>query len=105
MIKQLTGTDSKDFVTLKKLSADSWIILSPIEQRILEKIKAVGTPLKDWNIQINYGIKTGFNEAFIIDGRIKDQLIAKDPKSAEIIKPVLRGRDIKRYKAQFADSG
>ena len=48
-------------------------------------------------------IKTGFNEAFIIDGKKKDELIAKDPKNAEIIKPILRGRDIKRYKVEFAD--
>lgn len=62
-----------------------------------------GKPLKDWDITINYGIKTGFNEAFIIDGATKDRLIAEDPKSAEIIKPLLRGRDIKRYSYAFAD--
>ena len=50
---------------------------------------------------INYGIKTGFNAAFIIDNETKDALIAEDPKSAEIIKPVLRGRDIQRYQAQW----
>ncbi|MDR1358276.1 MAG: hypothetical protein LBJ48_02815 [Coriobacteriales bacterium] len=60
-------------------------------------------PLKDWDIQINYGIKTGCNEAFIIDGTTKDRLIAEDPKSAEIIRPILRGRDIKRYSYTFAD--
>jgi hypothetical protein len=59
--------------------------------------------LKDWDIQINYGIKTGFNEAFIIDGKKKEELIALDPKSAEIIRPILRGRDIKRYGYEFAD--
>lgn len=47
--------------------SDSWVILSPIEQSIKRKIEAVGTPLKDWNIQINYGIKTGYNDAFIIN--------------------------------------
>ncbi len=46
---------------------------------------------------------TGYNEAFIIDGAKKDELIAADPKNAEIIKPILRGRDIKRYQAEFAD--
>ena len=48
-------------------SSDSWVILSPIEQSIKRKIESVGTPLKDWDIQINYGIKTGFNDAFIIN--------------------------------------
>ena len=46
---------------------------------------------------------TGYNEAFIIDGKKKDELIAEDPKSAEIIRPILRGRDIKRYGYEFAD--
>ncbi len=82
---------------------ESWTIASPIEKSIKDKIEAKGVPLKEWDIQINYGIKTGFNEAFIISGEKKDELITKDPKSAEIIKPILRGRDIKRYKAEFAD--
>jgi hypothetical protein len=84
-------------------TGDSWTILSPIEQSIKRKIEAVGVPLKDWDIQINYGIKTGFNEAFIIDGEKREELIATDTKSAEIIRPILRGRDIKRYSYNFAD--
>ncbi len=51
---------------------------------------------------INYGIKTGFNKAFIIDNETKEALVAEDPRSAEIIKPVLRGRDIQRYRAEWA---
>ena len=85
------------------ISSESWGILSDIEQSIKAKIEAVGTPLKDWDIRINYGIKTGFNDAFIIDGKKKDELIAEDPKSAEIIRPILRGRDIKKYSYDFAD--
>ena len=71
------------------------MVLSPIEQRIKAKIEAVGTPLKDWDIQINYGIITGFNEVFIIDGKKKDELIAEDPKSAEIIRPIMTMERIK----------
>ena len=78
-------------------------MLSPIEQQIKAKIEAVGTPLKDWDINIYRGVLTGFNEAFIIDGKKKNELIAEDPKSAEIIRPILRGRDIKRYDYDFAD--
>ena len=74
---------------------DNWAILSPLEQSIRQKVETYGTPLKDWDIRINYGIKTGCNEAFIIDEATRDQLVAEDPKSAEIIRPVLRGRDIK----------
>ena len=84
-------------------SSDSWIVLSEIEQQIKAKIEAVGTPLKDWDINIYRGILTGYNEAFIIDGNKKDELIASDPKSAEIIRPILRGRDIKRYGYDFAN--
>ncbi len=101
--KQINRLTESDFVPLVGLSEDSWIILNPLEQQIKEKMEQEGTPLKNWNIKINYGIKTGYNPAFIIDHYLKDQLIEKDPKSAEILKPILRGRDIKRYKAEFAD--
>ena len=80
-----------------------WVILSPIEQSIKEKIERIGTPLKEWDINIYRGILTGYNDAFIINGEKKDELIAADPKSAEIIRPILRGRDIKRYGYDFAD--
>ena len=86
------------------LSVSSFSFSNPAELIIKQKIENVGTPLKDWNIKINYGIKTGFNEAFIIDSAKKDELIAKDKKSAEIIKPMLRGRDIKRNEYNFADN-
>ena len=79
------------------------MVLSPIEKQIKEKIERIGTPLKDWDIRINYGIKTGFNDAFIITGEKRKELIEQDPKSEEIIRPLLRGRDIKRYSYEFAD--
>ncbi len=79
-----------------------WSALSAIEQSIMDKMEAIGTPLKEWNVSINYGIKTGYNDAFIIDDETKEALVAADPNSADIIKPVLRGRDIQRYQAQWA---
>ena len=84
-------------------NTEPWVILSPIERSIKQKIEAIGTPLKDWKINIYRGITTGFNDAFIIDGTKKNELITADPKSAEIIRPILRGRDIKRYAYEFAD--
>ena len=63
----------------------------------------MGVPLKDWNINIYRGILTGYNEAFIINGKKRDELINQDPKSAEIIRPILRGRDIKRFVNDYAD--
>ncbi|WP_191968016.1 hypothetical protein [Rhizosphaericola mali] len=77
--------------------------MSSIEQQIKTKIEKVGTPLKDWDISINYGIKTGLNDAFIIDGSKRKELIEQDPKCEEIIRPILRGRDIKRYGYDYAD--
>ncbi len=80
-----------------------WNAMSTIERGIMDKMEAVGTPLSDWgDLSINMGVKTGLNDAFIIDGATKDALIAADPKSAEIIKPILRGRDIRRYAAEWA---
>jgi len=90
-------------------NSDSWVILSPIEQSIKRKIEAVGTPLKDWDIQINYGIKTGCNEAFIIDKAKREEILTncqteeEQKKTAELIRPILRGRDIKRY--GYVDNG
>jgi type I restriction-modification system DNA methylase subunit len=91
------------FLLINPKKDESWTIASEIEKSIKAKIERIGKPLKDWDVQIYRGILTGYNEAFIIDGKKKDELIAQDPKSAEIIKPILRGRDIKRYKAEFAD--
>lgn len=90
-------------------NSDSWVILSPIEQSIKRKIEAVGTPLKDWDIQINYGIKTGCNEAFIVDTAKRDEILAncqtedERRRTEEIIRPILRGRDIKRYSYEWAN--
>ena len=89
--------------TMSFINAENWAIMSHVEQSIKQKIEAVGVPLKDWGIRINRGILTGYNDAFIISTEKKDQLIAEDPRSAEIIRPILRGRDIKRYGYQFAD--
>ena len=90
-------------------SSDSWVILSPIEQSIKRKIEAVGTPLKDWDIQINYGIKTGFNDAFIISTEKRNEILSncktedERKRTAELIRPILRGRDIKRYGYNWAN--
>jgi hypothetical protein len=81
----------------------SWVILSDIEQRIKDKVEKIGIPLKDWDINIYRGILTGCNEAFIIDKDKRDELIKKSPNSAEIIRPILRGRDIGRYQSNFAN--
>jgi hypothetical protein len=107
IIKENCQNNMTDYIKqhgtkLKFSTGDSWVILSPIEKRIKEKIEQVGKPLKEWDVSINYGIKTGCNEAFIINKSKRDELIKSDAKSAEIIRPILRGRDIERYKANFS---
>ncbi|WKL44883.1 Eco57I restriction-modification methylase domain-containing protein [Flavobacterium sp. ZE23DGlu08] len=105
--KDFNSTSINDFInensTQTFFKNDSWVVLSAIEKQIKDKIEKIGTPLKNWDVQINYGIKTGYNEAFIIDGKKKEELIKEDAKSAEIIRPILRGRDIKKYSYEFAD--
>ena len=76
---------------------NSWVVYDKNEYALIKKIESQGTPLKAWDIQINRGVLTGFNEAFIIDTETKDRLVKEDPNSAEIIKPILRGEDIKAY--------
>lgn len=96
-------------------TSDSWVVLSPAQQQIKTKMASVGTPLRDWNIRINYGIKTGCNPAFMIDTKKRNEILANtadyvpgkaledyDPqgeyaRTAALIRPILRGRDIKRY--------
>ena len=81
---------------------EPWAILSPAELVLKRKIEDIGKPLKDWDINIYRGIITGCNEAFVINEVEREELIAQDPRSAEIMKPLLRGRDIKRYHVQWA---
>ena len=86
----------------------AWVILSPIEQSIKQKIEAVGTPLKDWDINIYRGVLTGCNEAFIISTEKRDEILAncqteeEHKRTEELIRPILRGRDIKRYGYNWA---
>ena len=74
-------------------SSDSWVILSPIEQSIKRKIEAVGTPLKDWDINIYRGVLTGYNEAFIISTEKREEILAncqtedERKRTAELIRP------------------
>ena len=86
-----------------------WVILSPIEQSIKQKIEAVGTPLKDWDINIYRGVLTGYNDAFIIDTEKREAILAncqteeERKRTAELIRPILRGRDIRRYGYKWAE--
>jgi len=91
-------------VNSEMLSDAGWTLVNDSKQKLLEKIKSKGIPLGEYvNGKIFYGIKTGLNEAFVIDEETKIRLIAEDPASADIIKPFLAGRDIKRYQQPKSD--
>ncbi len=91
------------------LSTESFIFANATLLDLRDKIESVGTPLKDWGIQINYGIKTGANEAFIITTEKREEILnacktQEERKRTEaLIKPILRGKDIKRYSYEWAD--
>ncbi|MFH1628268.1 MAG: TaqI-like C-terminal specificity domain-containing protein, partial [Pseudomonadota bacterium] len=85
------------------LKADGWMLERPDVLALMEKLSKAGKPLGEYvQGKFYYGIKTGLNEAFVIDETTRQQLIAEDPKSSELIKPWLRGRDIRKWKAQWA---
>ncbi|WRE28963.1 class I SAM-dependent DNA methyltransferase [Helicobacter pylori] len=90
------------------LSTESFIFANATLLDLRDKIESVGTPLKDWDIQINYGIKTGANEAFIIPTEKRDEILnacktqEERERTERLIKPILRGKDIKRYSYEWA---
>lgn len=86
------------------LSSGGWQLEPQAQRDLLARLRASGMPLGEWcNGRFYYGIKTGLNDAFVIDGDTRAELIAADNRSAEIIKPFLRGRDVKRWKVEPAD--
>ena len=82
---------------------ESWVIMSDMIRNIKKKVEALGTALENWDIEINYGIKTGYNKAFIISSEIRNEILANCQDEEErnrteaLIKPILRGKDIKKY--------
>ncbi len=91
------------------LSTESFIFANTTLLDLRDKMENIGTPLKDWDIQINYGIKTGANEAFIIPTEKRDAILnacktqEERERTERLIKPILRGKDIKRYSYEWAD--
>ena len=108
-LNKLSVLVQQQAVECRFASSDSWVILSPIEQSIKQKIDTIGTPLKDWNINIYRGVLTGYNDAFIISTEKRNEILAncqtedERTRTAELIRPILRGRDIKRYSYDWAN--
>ena len=88
----------------RELRPDGWRLESPVNLRLLDKLRAAGTPLGEYvNGRLYRGILTGLNEAFVVDRATRDRLIAEHPSSADVLKPFLRGRDIKRWRVEPQD--
>lgn len=91
-------------VPQSELKKQGWQLEPQRQRQLLARIRSAGTPLGEYvQGRFYYGIKTGLNDAFVIDWATRQRLIAEDPKSAELIKPYLRGRDVKRWKVEWAD--
>lgn len=85
------------------LRPEGWALKRPDVHALMAKLRGTGTPLGEYvEGKLYYGIKTGLNEAFVIDEATRKRLIAEDPKSADLIEPWLRGRDIKKWKSEWA---
>jgi len=91
-------------IAQSELKPESWQLESPAVLRLLEKLRAAGKPLGRYvKERFYYGIKTGLNEAFLVDRAARDRLISEHKSSADILKPFLRGRDVKRWQTEFAE--
>jgi hypothetical protein len=90
------------------LTKDAWFTGVDAEHRLKQKIERIGKPLREW-VKIRYGIKTGLNEAFIIDTATRQRILdackddAERQRTEAIIKPILHGRDIKRYTYEWKE--
>ncbi|PZV15244.1 MAG: hypothetical protein DCF20_10670 [Pseudanabaena sp.] len=91
-------------ISQSELQADGWRLESAEVLDLLAKLRSAGTPLGEYvNNKIYMGVKTGLNEVFVISKKQRDDFIAEDPASVEVIKPFLRGKDVKRWSVDFAE--
>jgi hypothetical protein len=103
--RDLISVDNNFEIKQSNLNLDGWSFHSPEISNLKNKIENSGIRIKDFDgIDIYYGVKTGFNKAFIIDEKTKNQLINEDTKNKDIIKPLIRGRDIKKWQINFNDT-
>jgi adenine-specific DNA-methyltransferase len=95
------GYFNENAVVLDNLGCDAWVVLSPERQAIRTRVSDQGIPLEKWSLQISRGVITGYNEAFYLTKEQRDSLIDADPRSADLIVKLLRGRNIERYKTNW----
>ena len=101
--QSLTDYTDRNGTALENPDINGWVIGDKATLDLKRKIEAGSIPIKNLNLSINFGIKTGYNEAFIIDEETKRRLCREDPKSINILKPLLRGRDTQKWYHNFAN--
>jgi len=102
-LAEFTESNSSTF-KLPPDASQSWAVLSSARQAIREQVRSQGVPIGRWNIQIGYGIKSGFNEAFYLTAEQRNQLVEEDSASDELIVKLIRGREVERYKVDWEDT-
>ena len=93
--------DDRHWGRLRPHGTQPWAVLSRIEQRVMDKVVDVGVPLKTWDLAMNRGVVTGYNKAFVVDGHVRQRLVAGHASAAKLLKPMLQGRDVRRWHARF----
>lgn len=100
----LTEENNKTFETNQSnFSEDGYLFLDNRLLKVKDKVDTIGKALGEWNVEINRGVLTGLNDAFIIDKERYNELVEKDRKNKEILVPLLRGQDIRRYEINYKD--
>lgn len=100
MLQEYVGSHS---MPCKFEGDESWVIMSDLIRNLKKKVESQGTPLEDWDIEINYGIKTGYNKAFIISTEVRDEILnnckgrEERKRTEQLICPMLRGKDVRKY--------
>lgn len=119
-VSELKLKDRPNFTSLDKFiscnhvfcnfqGTESWVVMSDYMYKLKKEIEKKGKPLKDWNININYGIKTGFDTAFWVNTQKREEILSwcntteEKEKTGKLIRPLLRGKDIKKYGSVWAD--
>lgn len=99
--EQLNHLNDLQYHEMPYVTAEKWAIMNDGKQSINEKIKAKSKELSKWNIEIYRGVTTGLNEAFIIDEDTRKEIVKADSKNKELLKPILRGREIEKYYTEW----
>lgn len=103
IISKRTEIENQSFkiVEMPYVNTETWVIMNSTKQTLWQKLKLKGKSLNKWDVNIYFGVKTGYNEAFLIDENTRQELINQDSKNDEIIKPILRGREIEKYLTEW----